>query len=186
MEDEQIVELYWARAEAAIAETEKKYAGYCFHIADAILQCRQDAEECVNDTYLKAWNAMPPHRPRRLSTFLGKITRNLSLQRYIRLRAQKRGGGQVELALSELEECVPAGAGVEQTVEGRLLEEALDAFLRGLPQRARGAFVARYWYLCPMEEVAQRFGLGESALKSMLYRTRKKLKVYLEQEGFGG
>lgn len=184
MEDGKIIELFWARDETAITETAKKYSKYCFRISNTILQNSEDAEECVNDTYLNAWNAMPPHRPARLSTFLGKITRNLSLQKHIKYSAQKRGGGQVELALSELEECIPAKTGVEQAAEGQLLAETLDAFLRGLPQEVRGIFVARYWYLYPVQEIAKRNGISESKVKSMLYRTRKKLKACLEREGF--
>lgn len=184
MDDSKIIELFWARAETAIIETAKKYAGYCSRIAYTILQNSEDAEECVNDTWFNAWSAIPPHRPDRLSTFLGKITRNLSLQKHIKYNAQKRGGGQVELALAELEECIPAKTGVEQAAEDRLLTETLDSFLRGLPQEARVVFLARYWYLYPVQEISERCGMSESKVKSMLYRTRKKLRVYLESEGY--
>jgi RNA polymerase sigma-70 factor (ECF subfamily) len=184
MDDDKIVELFWARAERAVTETAKKYSGYCFHISYRILQNSEDAEECVNDTYLHAWNAMPPHRPQRLATFLGKITRNLSLQKYTKNHAQKRGAGQVELALSELEECIPANTSLEQIVEERLLAESLDAFLRGLRKETRMVFVARYWYLYSIQEISKHYDMSESKVKSMLHRTRKKLKVYLEREGF--
>jgi RNA polymerase sigma-70 factor (ECF subfamily) len=183
MDDGKIVELFWVRAETAVTETAQKYSRYCFRISYTILQNSEDAEECVNDTYLHAWNAIPPHRPQKLATFLGKITRNLSLQKYIKTHAQKRGAGQVDLALSELEECIPADPGVEQIVENRLLAESLDAFLRGLQKEARMVFVARYWYLYSIQEISKHYGMSESKVKSMLHRTRKKLRAYLESEG---
>jgi RNA polymerase sigma-70 factor (ECF subfamily) len=183
MDDGKIVELFWARAETAVAETAQKYAKYCFRISYTILQNSEDAEECVNDTYLHAWNAIPPHRPQKLATFLGKITRNLSLQKYHKNHAQKRGAGQVELALSELEECIPADSGVEQIVEDRLLAESLDAFLRSLRREARMVFVARYWHLYSIQEISKHYDMSESKVKSMLHRTRKKLRSYLESEG---
>lgn len=184
MDDGAIVELYWARAEAAISETKSKYAGYCFHISYNILRCNEDAEECVNDTYLNAWNAMPPHRPNRLSTFLGKITRNLSLQRYIKYNAQKRGMGQVDVALDELDECIPSRANVEQFAEEAAISRALEDFLRALPKEARVIFVARYWYVYSIKEISAQYGVSESKVEAILFRTRKKLKSYIEGEGF--
>ena len=137
MEDARIVELYWERDEAAIAESSAKYGGYCYQIAFRILALREDAEECVGDTWLRAWEAMPPSRPGRLDTFLGKITRNLSLDRWRALRAQKRWQGQAELALTELGDCLPASGGVEQEVEAAALAESLNRFLESLPQEKR-------------------------------------------------
>ena len=159
MEDARIVELYWERDEAAIAESSAKYGGYCYQIAFRILALREDAEECVGDTWLRAWEAMPPSRPGRLDTFLGKITRNLSLDRWRALRAQKRWQGQAELALTELGDCLPASGGVEQEVEAAALAESLNRFLESLPQEKRVLFVRRYWYLCSVEELAAGDGL---------------------------
>jgi len=184
MEDSEIVGLFWARSEQALAETAAKYGAYCRRIALDILRSPEDAEECVNDAYGKAWDAIPPHRPERLSTFLGKITRNLALQRSLRGRAQKRGGGETALALSELEECVPARGEVGDALDAQTLATALDAFLRAQPARARRLFLARYWYLLPVAEIAARCGLSESSVKSSLFRTRSKLKIWLEREGF--
>lgn len=154
MEDAQIVALYWARDEAALAESEQKYGGYCRAIALGILENREDAAECVNDTWLRAWKAMPPRRPARLDAFLGKLTRNLSLDRWRALRAQKRGGGQTELALSELEECLPAVSTPEHALEAQDLAESLNRFLEALPREKRVLFVQRYWYLRSVEELA--------------------------------
>lgn len=183
MDDQQIIALYWARSEAAIPATADKYGSYCHAIAYRILHNREDSEECVNDTWLHAWNAMPPHRPSRLSTFLGKITRNLSLHRWERSAAQKRGSGQVPLALEELEECVPLAPGVSQTAEELALAECLERFLSDLPADTRRIFLRRYWYLSSVKEIAQDFGMGQSAVKMRLARTRDKLKQFLEQEG---
>ena len=129
MDDSKIVELYLERSENAIAETSKKYTRYCHSISFNILHNSQDAEECVNDTYLRAWNAIPPNQPNQLSTFLGKITRNLSFNRYKQYSAEKRGFGQAELALSELEDCIPAKTDVEQASNEKELVEAINKFL---------------------------------------------------------
>ena len=183
MEDAAIVDLYWARDESAIAQTKRKYGTYCTSIARRILSSAQDAEECVNDTYLGAWHAMPPHRPQVLSTFLGKITRNLSLKRYRTLSAQKRGGGEVELALDELAECLAAPDSVEASVEATELAAMIDTFLADLSVEERKVFVCRYWYCESIEDIAQRFGFGQSKVKMMLKRTRDRLAVYLEERG---
>lgn len=184
MEDAQIVALYWARDEAALAESETKYGGYCRAIALSILESREDAAECVNDTWLRAWEAMPPRRPSRLDTFLGRLTRNLSLDRWRALRAQKRGGGQAALALSELEECLPAPGRPEQTLEAAALAESLDRFLEALPREKRVLFVQRYWYLRPVEELAVLHGMGKNTAASALFRLRAALREHLEREGF--
>ena len=144
MEDSRIVELYWDRDETAISESSAKYGGYCYQIAFRILALREDAEECVGDTWLRAWEAMPPSRPGRLDTFLGKITRNLSLDRWRAQRAQKRWQGQAEAALEELGDCLSAPGGVEQETEAAALAESLDRFLAALPQEKRVLFVRRY------------------------------------------
>ena len=169
MEDARIVELYWERDEAAIAESSAKYGGYCYQIAFRILALREDAEECVGDTWLRAWEAMPPSRPGRLDTFLGKITRNLSLDRWRALRAQKRWQGQAELALTEL---------------GDSLAESLNRFLESLPQEKRVLFVRRYWYLCSVEELAAWSGRRRGTVSAALFRLRQDLQEHLEREGF--
>lgn len=182
MEDSRIIDLYWQRSEAAIGETEKKYARYCHSISFNILHSKEDAEECVNDTWLNAWNAMPPRRPNCLSTFLGRITRNLSLDRFKRYNAEKRGGGQLELALDELDEVIPA-AGVEEAINEKELTRALDSFLGSLPREKRVIFVKRYWYFLPIKTIAEQTGTSEKQVNSALFRLRKGLKAYLEGEG---
>ena len=144
----------------------------------------EDAEECVGDTWLRAWEAMPPSRPGRLDTFLGKITRNLSLDRWRALRAQKRWQGQAELALTELGDCLPASGGVEQEVEAAALAESLNRFLESLPQEKRVLFVRRYWYLCSVEELAAWSGRRRGAVSAALFRLRQDLREHLEREGF--
>ena len=184
MEDETILDLYFAREERAIAETGKKYGGYCRAIAMNILSDNGDAEECVNDTWLQTWNAIPPHRPTILSAFLGTITRRLSLDRWRRNTRKKRGGGQVPLALEELSQCVPDSGEPEEAAQLAELTHALEDFLKELSSRDRDLFLCRYWYLASIREIAQAFRLPESRVKVILFRTRNKLKIYLEQEGF--
>lgn len=183
MDDQQIIDLYWARSENAITETAHKYGPYCHSIAYHILYSKEDSEECVNDTYWKAWGAMPPQRPNQLRTFLGKITRNLSLNRWEKHTAEKRGAGQVPLALDELAECVPAPDSVERTVDDLALTELLNDFLSGLPAQTRQIFMRRYWYLCSVKEIAADCAVSESKVKTTLFRTRNKLKQHLEKEG---
>lgn len=183
MEDRVIIDLYWAREERALEETERKYGGYCRSIARNILKNPDDTEECVNDTYWRAWNAMPPKRPSVLSVFLGTITRRLALNRYESGKSKKRGGGQLPLALEELDRCVPAQGSVEQAVEAAELGRVLDRFLRSLPERDRCIFVRRYWYIDPLQDIAQRYRMTESGVKSNLFRTRQKLRTLLEKEG---
>jgi RNA polymerase sigma-70 factor (ECF subfamily) len=183
MEDSRIIDLYWERSETAIGETAKKYSRYCHSISLNILHNREDAEECVNDTYLNAWNAMPPKRPNCLATFLGKIARNLSLDKYKRYTTEKRGFGQTEIALSELDEVVPSASSVEHVIDEQELVDSLNLFLRSLPKQKRILFVQRYWYLMPIKAIAEQQGKSESQVKSMLFRTRRELKLYLEKEG---
>ncbi|MBE6978710.1 MAG: sigma-70 family RNA polymerase sigma factor [Ruminococcaceae bacterium] len=183
MTDTRIVELYWIRDEAAIAATAENYGNYCYSIAYRILQSPEDAQECVNDTYWKAWLSIPPQRPKRLATYLGKITRNLSLDRLKRLNAQKRGKGQTELALKELENCIPAVNGTEQIVDEIVLTNAINQFLREQPRTERNIFVGRYWHLYSIADLAQVYGMRESKIASLLFRMRKKLKYHLEKEG---
>ena len=183
MKDAEIVELYWNRDEAAIAATSERYGNYCYSIAYHILQCNEAAKECVNDTYWKAWLSIPPQRPNRLATYLGKITRNLSLDRLKRMNAQKRGKGQVELALCELEGCIPATTDLDQIADEIVLSNAINQFLRAHPRTERNIFVGRYWYLYSIADLAQAYGMRESKVVSLLFRMRKKLKSYLEKEG---
>lgn len=183
MEDKDIIRLYFERSEEAIKATAQKYSAFLSRIAFGILRSREDAEECVNDTYMQAWNSIPPSEPRRLSAFLGKITRNLSLNRYERITAQKRGGGSRELALEELEECIPAAGDVQRQAEDAELGELINGFLAKLNRESRIIFMRRYWYFCTVSEIAEDLHVGESKVKMSLLRTRKKLKQFLEKQG---
>ncbi len=183
MEDNQIIELYWNRSEAAISETMAKYGKFCRIIAYHILYDEQDAQECANDTYLAAWNSMPPHRPSVLPAFLGKITRGIAIDRWRMLSAAKRGGGEVSLALDELEDCVASGHDVERRAEEKEMISAINRFLSTLSRDERDVFVCRYFFLLSVAEICDRFGFSQSKLKSMLSRTRKKLRVKFEKEG---
>ena len=183
MEDTKIIDLYWARSQQAIAESERKYGAYCHTIARRILDREEDAEECVNDTWLHAWNAMPPQRPSLLSAFFGKLTRNLSLDRWRRDRAAKRGGSQTEAALHELEDCLPDLRGPEEHLEAGETAAIISAFLRKQPELDRKLFVRRYFHLEAIAALAGRFRLTQGQVKSRLHRTRGRLKHTLEQEG---
>ena len=183
MEDSRIVELFRERDEAAVSEAESKYGAYCRSIAMNILQSAPDAEEAVGDAMFAAWNAIPPHCPSVLSTFLGKLTRRAALKKVREASAQKRGGGQLALALEELGECVPGSGGAEEAVEAAELARAVNAFLAGLPAQERSIFLCRYWYLDSVADIASRFGCGQSKVKMTLKRTRDRLRMYLEKEG---
>lgn len=183
MNDSEIVGLYFARSDKALTAASEKYAPYCQSIAMSILNDPQDAEECVNDAFLRAWNSIPPHKPERLSTFLGKITRNLSISKFKQRNAQKRGGGEIPLVLSELNECIPDSNNPEKESESAEISAAINSFLETLPAFQRTVFVRRYWYLTPVKEIARMTDTSESKIKSMLMRTRSKLKIHLEKEG---
>ena len=183
MEDSSIVDLYLARDERAIRETDGKYGKKLYSISHRITENGADAEECVSDTWLHAWNAMPPQRPSILSSFLGRITRNLSFDRCRRQNAEKRGGGALPLALDELSECVPAPGRVEHALEERELAETIDRFLRTLPERECSMFLRRYWYVDSVQSIAARYAIKENTAKSILFRTREKLRRYLAGEG---
>lgn len=183
MDDSKIIELYMDRSEQAISETARKYGRYCHYIAYNILHNDEDSEECVNDTYLRTWNSIPPKRPNKLQTFLGKITRNLSLNKYEKQSAEKRGSGQIPLILDELTECIPADRNSETLVEDMVIKETLDRFLENLSADARKIFVRRYWYMSSVKEIAEEYGLSESIVTVTLFRTRQKLKTVLEKEG---
>ncbi len=182
MEDKSIVELYWQRSEQAISETAAKYGKYCYSIAHGILNNREDAEECVNDTYNEAWNAIPPHRPSVLSTFLGKITRRISVDRFRHRNAEKRGGGEFPMVLDELRDCA-TGDDIESEYEKKHLSETLNAFVKSLPETEQKVFLCRYWYMESVGVICKRFGFSESKVKSMLHRTREKLRNVLVKEG---
>ncbi len=184
MEDSQIVELYWRKDADAISETAGKYGAYCFAIADNILHSAEDSEECVNDTWLHAWNAIPPHRPKALRMFLAKITRNLAFDCFNAKKAKKRGGGEIVLVLDELEECLAGGTNVEGAYEDKELGQYIRRFVRELPERDGNVFVRRYFFNEPISEIARRYGLTENNVMVILSRTRKKLKNNLMKEGY--
>ena len=182
MEDKQIVDLFWERSESAIQETEKKYGRYCYYIAYQILQSDEDAKEVVNDTYLKAWQTIPPKRPEALKPYVGMISRHLAFDIYEAQHTQKRG--QIPLVLDELAECLPGADDAWDVVSGIALRDSLNAFLRGLPLKTRNIFLRRYWYASSLVDIADEYAMKESTVGMILLRTRKKLKSYLEKEGF--
>ena len=181
MEDKRIVDLYWERDEQALTETRQAYHRYLTRIARNILPTEQDTEECVNDVYLRAWNAIPPHRPARLSTFLGKIARRVALDRYAALTAEKRGGGTHAQVLEEWRDCLPCGEG--DPSDDLAVRDALNRFLRQLPADKRRTFIRRYWYGDTIAAIAADSHATESAVKMTLSRTRDELKTFLEKEG---
>lgn len=183
MEDNQIIKLYFDRSEQAIKETDTKYGGYCYSIAYNILSNQEDAEESVSDTYLSAWNAMPPRRPTALAAFLGKITRNNSIDRWRKHRAFKRGEGQIEIALEELSECVSGTESAEDAAIRKEVLASLNRFLGTLKDTERSVFLCRYWYLDSTEEIAEKSGFSVSKVKSMLLRIRRRLYTQLKAEG---
>ena len=183
LEDSRIIALFFERSEQAIEELDKKYGAAVRRTAFNIIGSRQDAEECVNDTYLRAWGAMPPHRPSRLAAFLGKITRNLALDAYKKQDAQKRGGGQMALALAELEECIPAPQRVAEEAEEGLITGYIQEFLEVQSPEKRKVFLLRYWYVQPIAKISRQTGLTESKITTLLFRMRRDLKLYLEEKG---
>ena len=183
MEDKAIVDLYWQRSDRAIPETECKYGGYCHTVAMRIVNNREDAEECVNDTWLGAWNSMPENRPSYLAPYLAKLTRWLSLSRIKNQNRLKRGGGEITLSLAELDSELGEGTDLAQQIELKELSEYLNNFLARLPDEERRVFLARYWYVASIREISEKCGYSESKIKSMLLRIRRKLKKALEVEG---
>lgn len=184
MKDEQIVALYWDRNEDAIRETSRKYGAYLAKIAYNILSDLEDSKECVNDTYLKAWNSMPTHKPGVLSSYLGKIARQGSIDMLRKKHTLKRYASEYTLSLSELGDSFPDGGDTEREMDAALLDEAINTFLRALPEDARNTFIGRYYFFDSLKDVAGYCGMSEAKAKSMLYRTRQKLKAYLVKEGF--
>ena len=183
MEDCDIIELYWQRDQGAIQETADKYGGYLWNITWNILRCHGDAEECVNDTWLAAWNSMPVNRPERLNAYLAKITRNFALAKVVKRSAKKRGGGELDLALEELDDCVPSDYCLEKEVEDRALAESINTFVDLLPEEEQIIFISRYWFFASEREIAEKQGCSRSRISAMLKRSRDKLKTYLLQEG---
>lgn len=184
MEDSQIIELFWQKNPEAISKTANKYGAYCSTIAKNILHNAEDSEECVNDTWLHAWNAIPPQRPNALRMFLAKITRNLSFDRFIAQNAEKRGGGEIPLVLDELAECLAGETDVEAEYESRELGQCIRQFVRILPERDGNVFVRRYFFTEPVADIAKRYGLTQNNVMVILSRTRRKLKAHLLKEGY--
>ena len=182
MEDERIIELFNERSELAIMNAQMKYGRYLEKIANNILGDKEDSEECVNDAYLNVWKSIPPEKPSCLKTYLGKITRNLSLDRYEKNTAIKRGGGEVKLALDELTEVIP-GDGIEKTIDSTEIAKAINEFLSSETLENRNIFVRRYWYLDSILEIAKLYHLSEAKVKTSLFRMREKLKERFSSEG---
>lgn len=183
MEDSKIIDLFFVRSEQAIEETASKYGSYCYSIAYNILSNSEDCYEAVNDTYLAAWNSIPPNRPSIFRTYLGKIARRVSLKKWRDYNRDKRGGGEVTVALEELEECIPSAVNVEDKVLSGELSILVNDFIRKLPDDERRLFICRYWYLDTIDKISLESGYSKSKVKSMLHRTRGKLFKYLETEG---
>jgi len=186
LEDDRIIALYWERNTNAIAETNNKYGAYCFSIANNILHSREDSEECVNDTWYKAWNAIPPQRPARFQMFLAKITRNLAVDRFRLSTAEKRGGGEMPLILDELSECIAGGTDVASAYEGKELGRCVNQFVKALPAREGNVFLRRYFFAETAAKIGKRYGLTENNVTVILSRVRKKLRLHLQKEGFIG
>lgn len=184
MKDEKIIDLYFARDEMAITETQMKYGSYCFSVANNILNNREDSEETVSDTWLRAWTTIPPQRPGVLKMYLAKITRNLAFSAYRTRTAAKRGGGEMELALEELDRCLPSRVSVESTVSAKELGRAVRAFLDTLSEREQNIFIRRYFFVEEIEAIAVRYELKTGNVQKILSRTRQKLKRFLIQEGY--
>lgn len=183
MEDQTIVELFWSRDEQALLQTEQKYGKYLFKLAGHVLSDPQDREECVSDVYMAAWNSIPPQRPQSLCAYLSKLARRISIDRLRRMTAQKRGGTEYALSLSELAGCVAGGTEPEASLETKQLGKALNSFVRGLSSQERQLFVGRYFFMDRLKNVARYCGMTESKAKSMLFRIRCRLREHLEKEG---
>lgn len=184
MTDEKIIDFFWERREEAIRETEKKYGAYCLQVAQGILHDEEDASECLNDAWLKAWNSIPPARPEHLKCYLVRIVRNLAVSKYRTKFAKKRGQGEVALVLEELEECVAGQADVESLIDASQLQKTINVFVRALPAKDANLFVARYFYAESIREIAKHHFLAENNVRVRLSRMRAKLKKELEKEGY--
>ena len=183
MDDVKIVELYFERNETAISETKAKYGNYCYSIAYNILKNNEDAEECENDTYLEVWKNIPPQKPKIFSAYLGTITRQKAIDKWRRKTANKRGGGEIQLSLQELENCISDDKAIGDEIVAEELARRISEYLRTLPQKERNVFIRRYWYFDSIGQISERYGYGQSKVKMMLKRTREKLISELEKEG---
>ncbi len=184
MTDEEIVKLFWQRDENAVKAARQRYQSYLGTIAYNILKSKEDAEECVNETYLKAWNAIPPARPKTLAPFLGRIAKNTALNQFRNQNTQKRGGGEKDIIFDELAECIPSAENVEQRAEAKDLEATINFFLKSLSKNHRIIFMMRYWYCYSLLDIAEKMGTTPSSIAVNLNRTREKLKKYLEKKGY--
>ena len=184
MEDREIVELYWLRSEEALAESRAKYGGLCHRVALGVLGSPEDAEEAFSDALLRAWNSIPPQRPDHLDAYLAKLSRRAAVDLLRKERAGKRWSGEAALALEELGDCVPGASGAEEELEASELASLIARFLRAQPEESRRVFLRRYWYVESVSEIAEAFGFSESKVKSLLFRTRKGLRRFLEKEGY--
>ncbi len=184
MTETEIVNLYWQRSELAIDESNKKYGKYCFAIAYGVLGDGYDADESVNDTWLSGWNSMPPKRPDNLKAYFGKLCRHISISKLRKRKSQNGGGGEAAIAIEELEDCIPDNCHVQREVEMIELGMKLNVYLGDLGEKERNIFVARYWYALPVCDIALKLGLKESTVKTSLFRSREKLKKFLEKEGW--
>lgn len=184
MNDSEIIELYWNKNTKAISASMDKYGSYCFTIANGILDDAQDSEECVNDTWLRAWNAIPPARPTVLKVFFAKITRHLSFDRYKAGKSLKRGGGDMPLVLEELAECIADESDVESQVNAKELGGVINQFVESLPEREQKLFIRRYFFSEPIKVIADRYDMNENSVNVALSRVRKRLREHLSREGY--
>ncbi len=183
MDDSMIIEMYWNRNENAIEETNNKYGSYCFAIADNILNSKEDSDECVNDTWLRTWNAIPPKKPDRFRIFLAKITRNLSFDKYKKKHAAKRSGEMLYI-LDELSECISGGNTTDDEIDMKLLSESINSFLKSVSARDRTIFLRRYFYAMPVTEIADKMSITTNNVSAILSRMRSRLREHLSKEGF--
>ena len=183
MNDNEIIELYFARSENAVSETDKKYGVFCRGLTFSILGNREDSEECVSDTYMKLWNVIPPQRPQKFRAFISRIARNLALNVLDRAEARKRGGRYGAAAYDELSESIPSPDTVDKRIDDKELAALIDSFLRSLDSEKQRIFVKRYWYLCSVSEIAEQMHISEGKVKMTLHRTRERLREFLEKEG---
>ena len=184
MEDKLIVELYWRKDSSAISETSQKYGAYCYTIADNILHSHEDSQECVNDTWLRVWDSIPPQRPSVLRLFLAKVTRSIAFNRYNARSAEKRGGGEIAAVLDELSECVSVRSDVHAEYEANELGRCINRFVHSLSEKDGNIFLRRYFFNDSISDIAVRYGLSENNIMVILSRTRKKMKNLLKEEGF--
>lgn len=182
--DHEIIHLFLQRNEEAVTQCEARYGSYCFTVAANILKNSSDAEECVNSTWYKAWNSIPPDTPHHLRQYLSTITRNTAFDVYKKIHREKRGGGNMALVLDELEECIAAPSDVEKEYEKKELGQTVNRFVKSLPQPARSVFVRRYYFADPVREIALKYGMSENSINVLLHRTRKKLRKELVKEGY--